>query len=71
MKKFTYNLFLYITCMNWAKGTTEFVVGITHNVQRRTSYSYIPKPILKMLGNPKKLRFTIKDGSIIVDGVDK
>ena len=57
--------------MNWAKGTTVFVVGITHNVQRCTSYSYIPKPILKMLGNPKKLRFTIKDGSVVVDGVDK
>ncbi|MCY4490787.1 MAG: hypothetical protein OXC46_04905 [Thaumarchaeota archaeon] len=30
------------------------------NKARATNYSYIPKPILEMLGNPKYLKFVIK-----------
>ena len=31
----------------WPKDAKEFTVSITHNRQRGTSYSYIPKPILR------------------------
>ena len=30
----------------------------------RLSYSYIPKPILEMLGDPDNLKFTVRDGYI-------
>ena len=50
----------------WKDGETEFVVSITHNTQRGTSYSYIPKPILAKLGNPAGLKFTIRGDKIFV-----
>ena len=56
--------------MRWARGATEFVVGITHNRKCRTSYSYIPKPVLELLDNPKRLKFTIRDGRVIVSRPD-
>ena len=42
----------------------EFKVSITHNRQRDTSYSYMPKSILAKLGNPEGLLFVIRDGKI-------
>ena len=54
----------------WAANAKEFRVSITHNVQRGTSYSYIPKPILAKLGNPKRLKFFIQDDNILVTGSD-
>ena len=46
---------------SWPKDAKEFTVSIIANEARMTNYSYIPKPILKMLGNPKRLKFVIKD----------
>lgn len=54
----------------WAANAKEFRVSITHNVKRCTSYSYIPKPILAKLGNPKGLKFVIQDDKILVTGSD-
>ena len=54
----------------WAADAKEFRVSITHNVKRLTSYSYIPKPILTRLGNPKRLRFVIRGDEILVTGSD-
>ena len=50
----------------WPKDAKEFTVSITHNRQRGTSYSCIPKPILARLGNPAGLRFVIRGGDIVV-----
>ena len=50
----------------WAKDATEFTVSVTRNVKSKTSYSYIPKPILDMLSTPKRITFTIQDGQIVV-----
>ena len=50
----------------WPKDAKEFTVSITHNRQRDTSYSYIPKPILARLGNPAGLKFVIRGGDIVV-----
>ena len=54
----------------WAKDATVFTVSITKNTRAGTSFSYVPKPILKMLGNPKRLTFRVKDGSITVEAGD-
>ena len=55
----------------WPKDAKEFTVSVIHNRQRRTSYSYIPKPILQMLGNPNGLKFTVRDGRIGVERPDE
>ena len=54
----------------WAANAKEFRVSITHNVQRGTSYRYIPKPILANLANQKRLKFFIQDDNILVTGSD-
>ena len=50
----------------WAKDTTDFTVSVMRNVAARTSYSYIPKPILNLLGDPRHLTFKIRDGQVLV-----
>lgn len=50
----------------WKKDATEFVVSISHNTQRGTSFSYIPKPLLERLGNPAALKFSIQNGKIVM-----
>ena len=54
----------------WPADTKEFTVSVIHNRQRRTSYSYIPKPILRALGNPDGLKFTIRDRYVEVSRPD-
>ena len=51
----------------WPKDAREFTVSVTHNVQNTSSFSYIPKPVLKRLGNPKRITFVIHDDYITVD----
>ena len=55
----------------WPKDAKEFTVSITHNRQRSTSYSYIPKPILTRLGNPSDLKFIIRGEDIVVSRPDE
>ena len=50
----------------WPKGATEFTVSVTRNVASRTSFSYIPKPVLELLGNPRRLTFRITGGQVTV-----
>lgn len=54
----------------WPDGSKEFTVSVIRNRQRRTSYSYIPKPVLNKLGNPDGLKFIIRDGYIEVSRPD-
>ena len=54
----------------WSKDAKEFAVSVIRNKDRMTSYSYIPKPILQILGNPDRLKFIIQDGYIEVRGPD-
>lgn len=51
---------------SWAKDATEFTVSVTRNVASKTSYSYIPRPVLFLLGDPRHLTFRIRDGQVIV-----
>ena len=57
--------------MRWAKGTTDITVGVTHNRQNNTRHSYIPKPVMELLGYPPWLTFLIRDGRVLVEGADK
>ncbi|MCY4491526.1 MAG: hypothetical protein OXC46_08715 [Thaumarchaeota archaeon] len=52
----------------WPKDAKEFTVPIVPNKARMTSYCYVPKPILKILKNPKRFKFIIKDRHIEVKG---
>jgi hypothetical protein len=44
----------------WQKDQTEFKVGVSYH-EHRGYQSYIPKPIMEMLGNPQNIKFTVKD----------
>ncbi len=57
--------------MRWAKGATEFTVGVTRNKQNDARYSYIPKPVMEALGYPPRLKFTIRDGRVTVGRPDE
>lgn len=56
---------------SWPKDATEFTVSVTRNVKSKTSYSYIPKPILDMLDTPKRITFVLQDGLIVVRAESK
>ena len=72
MTKFAYKANPRIIIMtSWAKDTTEFTVSVTRNVKAKTSFSYIPKPILDMLGTPSRITFVLQDGLIVVRAGDE
>jgi hypothetical protein len=50
----------------WKKEQKEFAVSVTYHEQRG-SQCYIPKPIMKILGNPKKIKFSIKNKRIEIE----
>lgn len=54
----------------WAQDTNEFTVSVMRNRRRKTNSSCIPKPILDRLGNPDRLKFTVRDGYIEVGRPD-
>ena len=45
-------------------------MAVTTNVQAGTRYSNIPKPVLVKLGNPDRIRFSIRGDAVIVKGAD-
>jgi hypothetical protein len=53
----------------WKKGEKEFKVSVTYH-QSRGCQTYLPKPIVEMLGNPKTIRFIIKNNGIKVESGD-
>jgi hypothetical protein len=44
----------------WTKDAKEFEVGVNY-VETRGYSSSIPKPIMNLLDNPKRIKFIIKD----------
>lgn len=54
----------------WAKDAIEFVVPVSFVAGAGSSYGYTPKPILSKLGNPKRIRHTIKNGRVLVSNAD-
>ena len=55
---------LYIMA-KWKKDTKEFEVGVNY-VEHRGAGSSIPKPIIEMFGNPKSIKFIVKDNNEVV-----
>lgn len=53
----------------WKKDQKEFAVSVTYHEQRG-SQCYVPKPILDMLGNPKRIKFTVKSKRIEVEAAE-
>ena len=49
----------------WKKDEKEFTVGVTYH-ETRGCQSYIPKPIIEMLGEPDSITFTIHGKNIMV-----
>jgi hypothetical protein len=47
----------------WKKDAKEFEVGVNYAEGRGYSSS-IPKPIIEMLDNPKRIKFIVKDDNI-------
>lgn len=43
----------------WKKGAIEFVVSVSHH-ETREDQTYLPKPIMEILGNPDTIKFVIK-----------
>ena len=55
---------------SWPKDAKEFAVLVMHSTNRRTCYSYMPKPTLQAPGNPDRLKFVSQDGCVEVRGSD-
>jgi hypothetical protein len=43
----------------WKKDATEFEVSVTRH-EHRGYQTYLPKPIMKRLGEPKTIKFLVK-----------
>ena len=54
----------------WSPGATDFTVAVTTNVQAGTRYSNIPKPVLVKLGNPDRIRFSIRGNTVVVESAN-
>ena len=49
---------------------TDYTVAVTTNVQAGTRYNSISKPVLVKLGNPDRIRFSIRGDAVVVEGAD-
>ena len=54
----------------WPVDAKEFSVSVTRNVRCDTSCTYVPKPILAKLGNPKRILFVIRGDKVLVTRED-
>jgi hypothetical protein len=50
----------------WKKDQNEFTVSVTFH-EHRGYQTYLPRPIMEMLGNPKAIKFLIKSRRIDVE----
>jgi hypothetical protein len=53
----------------WKKDQTEFTVSVTYH-EHRGYQTYIPRPIMEMLGDPKAIKFIINNRKIGVEAGD-
>lgn len=50
----------------WRKDQTEFTVSVTYH-EHRGYQTYLPRPVMEMLDNPKAITFIIKNKKIEVE----
>jgi hypothetical protein len=48
----------------WKKDEKEFKVSLTYH-QQRGCQTYLPKPVLELLGNPNSIKFIVKNNKKI------
>ena len=46
--------------LKWPDDARDFTVSVIPNIKCDTIYRYTQKPILNKLGNPRKIRFSIR-----------
>ena len=56
--------------ISWAKDATEFVVSVSPIARAGSSYGSMPNHILAKLDNPMKVKYTMKDGQVLVSNAD-
>ncbi len=49
----------------WKKDATEFVVSVSYE-EKRGYQTYVPKPIMEKMGNPKFIKYVVKGKQILV-----
>jgi hypothetical protein len=54
----------------WKKEQKEFIVSVTYH-EHRGYQSYIPKPIMEMLGSSKTIKFIIKKEKVELEAGNK
>jgi hypothetical protein len=50
----------------WKRDLKEFTVSVTYH-EHRGYQSYLPKPIMEILGNPKNIKFITKNRKVEVE----
>jgi hypothetical protein len=50
----------YVRLPKWKKDQKEFRVSVTYH-EHRGCQTYLPKPIIEVLGTPKSIKFTLKE----------
>lgn len=56
-----------ILCMpKWQKDQKEFIVSISYG-KRRGNQTYIPRPIIEMLGHPENMKFVIRGKKVEIE----
>jgi hypothetical protein len=54
----------------WKKDAKEFEVTVSYE-EKRGYQSYIPKPIMALLGNPRSLKYTVKRNKIEISAGER
>jgi hypothetical protein len=53
----------------WKKDQKEFIVSVSYH-EHRGYQSYLPRPIMELLGSPKTIKFIIKNKKVEVEAGD-
>ncbi len=53
----------------WKKGATEFTVSVSYE-EKRGYQSYVPKPVMKVLGEPESITYSVKGKKVEVKSGD-
>lgn len=53
----------------WKKDAKEFVVSVSHH-ETRGDQTYLPKPVMETLGKPDSIKFSLKNGKVIITSGD-
>jgi hypothetical protein len=58
-----YDDYAWLLMPKWKKDATEFEVHVTKH-ETRGSQTYLPKPVMEILGEPDTIKFVVKNNHI-------